>query len=259
MLPLSGGLFHFIYLLAQRKIQPSRMLSIKYMGMDVNFRSGDCEAIEEVLHHEEYAFVAQKLRCLQTPVVLDVGSCIGTFGLWVLGINPQAQILSVEANPETFKVGQSNIPSWARDWKMENLAAFGRDGVTVSLQTAGPPMSHHLSSEGSVNVISVSLSSLLKMSGANGSIDLMKVDIEGSEEEFLCSASEALKAVKCLIVELHPGRCDVDRVVETLAREFAQIETINRDWSSKPLLYCQRQINSNYQQKTPIEVQLHSG
>ena len=74
--------------------------------------------------------------------------------------------------------------------------------------------------------------------GASGAVDLMKVDIEGSEEAFLCANPDLLRRVHHLVVELHPYLCDTGRVEEVLRDIYGTVEKMQGRSSSKPLLMC---------------------
>lgn len=102
-------------------------------------------------------------------------------------------------------------------------------------------MSHRIDAAGSIEVPSLALTGLLNRLAPNGGrIDLMKIDIEGSEEAFLCADPAALDRVDALVVELHPTLCDTARVEALLRERFSTIRVIEARKSSKPLLYCRR-------------------
>ncbi|MCK5244957.1 MAG: hypothetical protein KAJ90_06775, partial [Desulfobacterales bacterium] len=68
--------------------------------------------------------------------------------------------------------------------------------------------------------------------------------IEGSEEAFLCTSPDALKRVGSLVIELHPQLCDTDCVQLLLEEYFDHIEDIGGRKSTKPLLYCRRNVTA---------------
>lgn len=211
------------------------------------FRGVDEQALKEVLIDLEYAFLEDALRDVTSPHVLDVGAHIGTFAIWLLGVNPRARIVSVEADPETYKLIERNAMS-SRDlglsWNTIHAAASMRDGDIVFLSDSGPSMSHRIEANGTVAVQTTSLTTLLDQTASQGrKIDLMKVDIEGSEEDFLCAMPEILAHVQALVIELHPSLCNTERVCSHLVRYFDEIIEVGGRTSSKPLLYCRRSSN----------------
>lgn len=240
MYPLSDGLVHLISTLARRRLRPNELVSLSYCGMRVYFRGLDSDALEEVLFLQEYAFLESRLRATDRPLVIDVGSHVGTFGIWVLGVNPMSEIVGIEANPATYNVALKNIPADTRIWKIYNLAAYSCSGARLHMNTDGPSMGHSLSLYGDVEVASINLRDVIALAGASRRVSLLKIDVEGAEEAFLCANPTALKNVESLVVELHPGRCDADRVRRMLEAEFDFVHDVSRSASYKPLLYCYR-------------------
>lgn len=228
----------------RRHQDPYAVLTLSYKGAPLFFRGVDSNAIEEVLSDEEYAFLKSYLESKPAPRIVDVGCHIGTFAMWTLAVNPSATVLSVEADRETYEVALMNLggrSAWSGRWSLVNKAASARDDEILRFSTEGPSMSHRVSDEGRREVRSVSLGALLRPLSATGApIDLMKVDIEGSEEAFLCEDPGLLANVERLVVELHPGRCDTDRVRRDLAGQFDSITEVGGRRSNKPLLYCRR-------------------
>ncbi|MYB77336.1 MAG: hypothetical protein F4X83_09620, partial [Chloroflexi bacterium] len=102
-------------------------------------------------------------------------------------------------------------------------------------------MSSRVDDGGALLAKSVSLPSLVnRCAPAGEDIDLAKIDIEGSEEAFLCSHPEALRRIRTLIVELHPDLCDAERVKAVLEDAYISVIEIAGRTSAKPLLYCRR-------------------
>lgn len=220
----------------------SEVQTLSYRGVPFGFRGWDEGCVREILVELEYAFLANTLMGRPRPLVLDVGANIGLFAVWVVSVAPGARILSVEADPQTAGVLADNAARVAgTDWHTINAAAAATDGDILRLSTDGPPMSHRISDSGGIEVQGLSLATLIAQRSPNGEpIDLLKIDIEGSEERFLCTEPEALANVRELVVELHPYFCDTDRVRETVARHFSSVEEISGRASSKPLLYCRK-------------------
>jgi methylase of polypeptide subunit release factors len=61
-----------------------------------------------VLVDLEYGFLGELLTLHEAPKILDIGHHIGTFSLWAFCQNPNASILGVEADPETFAIAEKN-------------------------------------------------------------------------------------------------------------------------------------------------------
>lgn len=238
--PLAGDRIAAARILIRRKRDPFRLLQVKYDGKPLFFRGIDSNAIVEVLHEGEYKFLDADLRSTYAPCVLDVGAHIGTFAAWALSVNPQAHILSVEADIHTFAVATKNAGSRSANWRVVNFAASSTNGKRLRFSTAGPSMSHRVSSEGDLEVETINLQTLMDTVSKRADIDILKIDIEGSEEDFLCATPELLASVKCLVIELHPGICDTERVRKAISSHFKTVTEVLGRRSDKPLLLCRK-------------------
>ncbi len=213
-----------------------------YRGTDIVFRGLDTMAIKEVLVDMEYAKVVERLAAIDAPVVLDIGSHIGLFSLLVLKDNPRARVMSVEADPQTYDILIRNVAALraqGADWEAINAAAWDEDGKRLCFEGSGPSMSHRVSDSGKVLVTSITFKSLMdRLLKKHDFIDMVKIDVEGSEESFLCAAPELLRHVRCVVIELHPSLCNADRVRDVLGHAYGTLVELHDRTSSKPLLLC---------------------
>lgn len=244
MAPLAGGPAIAVSTLMRIRKDRDAVQSVFYDGTPVRFRGIDEQALREVLVDREYAFLTDFLSATPVPTILDIGAHIGTFAIWVFSVNAKARVLSVEADPRTYWVTDLNAAAFTEggtDWQVIHGAAAGEDGDILHLLDAGPSMSHRIDPHGTIEVHGTSLTRLLDRIAPDGaSVDLVKIDVEGSEEAFLCAAPEALKRVKSLVIELHPQLCDTNRVQLLIEEHFGRIKYVGGRKSAKPLLYCSR-------------------
>jgi FkbM family methyltransferase len=229
------------------KFSPSLMGKADYKGYEFSFQPRDMSAIREVLADSEYTFLSPLLKSHPSPVILDVGAHIGLFSLWALGDNPASRILSVEASPDTFpktRVNCDKARAQGRQWEVFHAAAWSKSG-SVSFKTSGESMGHHVSVEGgNILIPTLTLADMIekaqKVYHAH-SIEIMKVDIEGAEEEFIVAGEKMLPHIQNLIIELHPEKCNVDNVRIALGAHYNRIVECGSRASRKPLLHCYRQ------------------
>lgn len=228
--------------LVKAKIRPDYIGKGAYQALPLHFRGCDISALREVFIDAEYNFLTPLLQNIKNPNILDIGAHIGTFSLWVLNVNPNADILSIEADPNTYKVLIQNIESNnTYNWQAINHAAW-KNNDTISFSDVGDSMSHRVKSTGSKKVSGITLQDVIaKMDDRQ--IDLAKIDIEGAEEAFICQHPDLLTKIDNLVIELHPGRCDTDRVDALLREKYSTVKEIPDRISSKPLLYCQNHNN----------------
>jgi FkbM family methyltransferase len=240
--PYVGGTWPSLSFLLAASRNPETLCRGTFGASDLFFRGADIMALKEVMVDAEYECVLPRLRDTESPVVLDIGAHIGLFSLWLLKQRPRARIRSVEADPRTYGVLSQNVSrrrAVGARWEARNAAAWGENGGELRFSVQGPSMSHKVSNEGDVVVEAVSFRRLLdEAAGQDGMVDLMKVDIEGSEEAFLCADEGLLRRVRSIVIELHPQLCDAPRVERLLRSIYASVEDVKDRSSSKPLLLC---------------------
>lgn len=237
-----GGVVPAASFLVKARKDPAARAEARFSPFTFVFRGADLSALRELLLDREYAFLRPLLEERPAPVVVDVGAHIGLFAIWALSERPASRILSVEADPGTFAILSENMARSASvpgSWAAVNRAAW-KDGSPVRFSDSGDAMSHRVSQTGRLSVAGITLEELIGMAAPTGEVDLLKIDIEGAEEAFLCDGPGGLARVRNLVIELHPDLCDTGRVDELLKRSFASVERMGGRTSSKPLLLCRR-------------------
>lgn len=218
-----------------------RRFAFRYGGAPFRARPIDRVALLEVAVDDEYGIVDRLLERSADPLVLDVGANIGLFALRVLALRPGARVLSLEPAGDTYAVLEENARlRGAAGWTTHRLAAWRGDEV-VRFPVEGASTGRRLGGEGaSESVAAVSLATLCGRLAAGRPVDLLKVDVEGAEEDFLVGAA-ALRRIGAAIVELHPGLCRAERVRVALGDAFPHVYALPRRGSTKPLLVATRE------------------
>ena len=214
-------------------------------GIRIKFRVTDANIIEEIFVNREYDFLKDHIASIDEPIVLDIGAHIGAFSIWALINNRSSKVISIEADPDTFNILSENklstlivMPDVI--WETHNLLAWSSNNKLINFSQNGPSMSHKADPYGNILVKTIGFPDLFNIFPIeNNKIDILKIDIEGSEEKLLCENSEFLSKVKCLIIELHPYLCNTDRVIKVINQYFTDVIEVKDRISSKPLLYCQ--------------------
>lgn len=170
---------------AHHAIRHPRYIRVKYHGKDVYMRFGTSDrcVYQEVVLDKDY-----ELDLGFTPkAVVDAGANIGLSSIYYANRYPSARIIAIEPEPSNFAMLERNVALYtqitsirAALWNRDGLIHLsnplgGREpwnkwGATISERGAGEL----------VRAVTVrSLVSQFKLSR----IDLLKVDIEGSEVE----------------------------------------------------------------------------
>ena len=204
------GFLHGLLIYLDIKLFKSGKFFLPGLNQPIYFRprSVDVHTFREIFLRNEYDI---KLPSTNSPtVIIDAGANIGFTTLFFAKKYPMATIFSLEPNQENFELltrNTSRYPNikpiqaalWDKIGTIEILDnGYGARGFIVE-ETQGK--------ERSANAIesmkAITLESLVQEFKLN-SIDILKMDIEGSEKEVFSGNYETwLSITKCLIIELH--------------------------------------------------------
>lgn len=177
---------------------------------------------EEIFLNGEYWFASDR----GDPKIVDCGSNIGISILYFKQLYPEARIRAFEPSPSTFELLRKNVErNNLRDVELHDVGLAGRVGSRNLYEEPGaagnlrvsfdPSRSHGVSRE----VWTAPLSLYV-----NERVDLLKMDIEGSEMEVLeeLEAGDRLRLIDRMIVEYHHhienGRDQMSRILALLER-----------------------------------------
>lgn len=135
-------------------------------------------------------------------VIVDLGANVGQAALYFRRRYPEARIVSVEPDPDTFALLQRNLGSDSRTL-LRQAAITPYDGQFGLQRTLGQSWCTCVGEAvpHGAKIRGLTLETLLAEEGI-AEVDLMKVDIEGLELEVLGS-SAAMPRVQCVIGEFH--------------------------------------------------------
>ena len=177
----------------------------------------------EYINSEEYHHLKREIwsgHCYYTeidvedraPVIIDAGAHIGVSTLYFAKLFPAAPIIPIEPNPITRELLEKNVWNNRLEDRITILP------VALSNQTGSTPLYHLPNKLWQLNanltpqawngdkltelleIETITLSSLITQP-----IDLLKLDIEGTELQVLKEAREKLHLIQQLWVEFHPN------------------------------------------------------
>jgi FkbM family methyltransferase len=163
--------------------------------------AGDLFVLYEVLAFKAYHIATSLLPTDNVRVIVDCGANIGITSLFFAARYPGATILSVEPHPENFSLLKTNVAQVPRILPIhacvtgtpqsavrftDNRAAWGN---RIATGTDGIP------------VPAITIEELCRQNGLE-KIDLLKLDIEGAEQQVLENGT-FLGRTEHIIVELH--------------------------------------------------------
>lgn len=169
----------------------------------IRVNSTDIEVYKEVILGEQYGFDLP----FSPKIIVDGGANIGMAAIYFANKYPKSKIIAIEAEASNFAVLLRNVRPYPSIVPI-HAALWNRDGEIVVRAPEGSNKSGkwgfvtHEGSEGD-KVRAVTMQTLMQEVGLSlSSIDLVKLDIEGAEQEVF-ENTRWLKDVKCLMIELH--------------------------------------------------------
>jgi FkbM family methyltransferase len=168
-------------------------------------------------------------------VVVDLGSNIGLSPLYFSMVFPDARVLCVEPVPENVEVLRANAERNGLAWQITPAAVAAREGsvrlyrngwwasssTTREVAEAREAAQHRPESMLRLDpqqVPAVAIGHLLDQHGCE-TVDLMKIDIEGAEEDvFLRGELDWLARVSVIMLDLHAKYVRADAILEVLYR-----------------------------------------
>jgi len=182
-------------------------------GLLFSFRhEEEFEAIYKAIFQEgEYDFTTVNPE----PRIIDAGAHIGVATLYFKKKYPMANIICFEPNPSTFSLLQKNIIQNNLEDVTLVSAALATDRGEVPFYIGNPKdgetpytwgdsaarnkwLGENPNAYKTISVQAITLSEYLTKP-----VDLLKLDVEGSEEEVLREAGEKLRNIKQIFMEFH--------------------------------------------------------
>jgi len=153
--------------------------------------------------------------------IVDVGANVGCFAAYVCRRMRRGTLLAVEPNPEVAGRAAEHLGFWRRRRPalrihLEAVAAGAAGGEAVLHVPVGGSVRASLNGEGEGLLVPVrGLDELVPAVGIDG-VDLLKIDVEGSELAVLQGAERTLRHTARIVLEWHGQFCreDVRRLLE---------------------------------------------
>jgi FkbM family methyltransferase len=194
---------------------PEQTIELSYRGRSLRFplTSAYVGALKGIFLDDEYALAEVLERAPRR--ILDFGANIGMAAAALASQFPEAQFLLVEPDPRNLERLEKTV-RWndlAADIVGSAVAASAarlrlRIGQNPTCSALEISAMHVLSESVEVDVCTVE--QLLARAGWDA-VDLVKIDIEGTEEELLTQNNDWLARTHALILEIHPA-CSPEKI-----------------------------------------------
>ena len=195
--------------------------------------SSDAAVLCEILVTEVYEHVGD----LGSPkFIIDGGANIGLASAYFLNRYPAARVVAVEPDAETIELCRRNLASFAGRVTTVQGAIWSRSGNLV-LEPSDLEWATTVRSPRDGETASIKGSTIPDLIALGGGqrVDLLKLDVEGSEREiFGPDAQEWLPSVDNIVIELHGPDCR--------ERFLSAMSLYRSEMSSRDAVYLCRNI-----------------
>ena len=171
--------------------------------------TSDVLVYKSILDNNEYGF------CVKEPpkIVIDAGANIGLTSVFFANKYPDAKIFAIEPEESNIKILEKNIAAY-KNISLIQAALWDSEGEISLLDPGIGNWGFMVGSKHSKNEIvitdvterhltrAITIERILKDYNISH-IDILKLDIEGSEKEIFESCDLWIDKVDCIIVELH--------------------------------------------------------
>jgi FkbM family methyltransferase len=187
-----------------------KMQSAKVRNFEVWFEnSKEFHSLKREIFGEDLYYVELPKK---DPLIFDVGAHIGLATLYFNMLYPKAKIVAVEPHPKAIEVLRRNIElNRLEDVEVVEAAIAGEEGKrSFFVDVDGEWLSSSSFAAGAWNgaqkntemvVKTILLGDLIE-----DRVDLLKLDVEGAEEEVLMSLGEKLRKIDRILFEYHPQK-----------------------------------------------------
>lgn len=180
-------------------------------GLTLSFRGnkGDIQSIREIIVEEHYTLPGN----FNAGVLIDLGANIGLTSIWLTRKYGFKTVIAVEPDPNNFELLKKNLKQNGIHATMHQAAAGAVDGEAF-FSSAWNSNAGHLSEDGVPTKV-VSMYTVMANLPPDINVDLVKMDIEGGEEELFRKNTNWLRRVNFIVTELHPQVCNTQTVIES--------------------------------------------
>ncbi len=152
---------------------------------------------QEIFDRQIYYFETTK----SNPIIIDCGANIGLSVIYFKRRFPHAQVTAFEPDPTVFAALKENINNLNLDNVTLIEKGLGKNEETKSFFSEGADGGRIATSHDTKKNISIQIDRLSKY--IQGSVDFLKIDIEGAELETLEESKASLKNVARIFIEYH--------------------------------------------------------
>ena len=190
------------------RLHPANLL----YPIELRINSTDADVYRQVLIEEEYAPVVDG----HVKTIVDCGANVGYTSAYFLSRCPDAQVVAIEPFPENAELCRRNLAPYGRRATVIEAAVWSHSGRLVLDHAGGNEWGVRVRAAQAGETGGIEAIDLPSL-GLNH-IDLLKIDIEGSEANLFADGTDRwLPNVSSIAIELHGDDCE-ERFRSAMAR-----------------------------------------
>lgn len=144
--------------------------------------------------------------------ILDLGANVGYSSAYFLARFPDAQVLAVEPDADNYEMCVRNLAPYGARVRVKHGAVWCKTATLYTVGDYGDSRNWAVAvsespSPGATAVQAWDIESLLDEVAGTRPLDILKIDIEGSELALFAERPEWLQRVRNLCIELHGEQC----------------------------------------------------
>lgn len=210
-LGLDFALSRFLVQSPKNRVRPVRRVCFKG-GVELCYRlnKGDLHSIREVWFDEAYRLPFDD----PSGTLLDLGANIGLTSVWLARRYSFDRVIAVEPDLNNASLVRRNLELNGINGEVLEAAIGPREGVARFESNQSSNLGK-LSEKG-VPVTMTTVAAILEKSACSR-FGLVKIDIEGGEQDLFDGPTDWLASADAIIAEFHPALVDCARIVETIS------------------------------------------
>jgi FkbM family methyltransferase len=198
------GPINFFDYLFQRFIKKNNLLNIKVPGLPdkiyLRNYTSDIPLFANIFMLREYDVSLDG----EVKTIIDCGANIGLASLFFLSKFKDCRIIAIEPEINNFRLLNNNLKNY------DNVTCINKGvwNVSTYLEITNPDSGNHAfivketASRSGKAIKAISIEDIIKDFQLSA-IDILKIDIEGSEEQVFLSNPEWIKKVRMIFCEIH--------------------------------------------------------
>jgi FkbM family methyltransferase len=197
----SLGVVEGLKLFAQYKLKIGKPLRFSFLKHPVYLRKikSDVRMFEQIFVNKEYDINIP----FEPKIIFDLGANVGYASVLFANRHPHAKIYALEPEDNNFAIAQKNLEPYKNVTLIKGAVWHTSEDISVVDKGHGEAAFMIEKGKSEKSVQAFTINEIMRLAGV-AEIDILKIDIEGSEKEIFEQGFEAwIPVTKLIIAETH--------------------------------------------------------